>query len=388
MIHGIGNEDERWTGSRRLLEAVGLDVAPPAPLPAQLLRRPAPAHRHRAGAGARPAAPDLRRAGLGARRLGAGADARTCSRTCRRALGLTYLFISHNLAVVKYVAERIAVMCAGRIVEMAPTDAAVRQPAAPLYQGAAGGRAGARSRPPARLRRADGRARPPSRRRGRSRSRSATAPARMREVGTGPFRARYREPDRSGRRHETRETAEPPRSSLIGCRGTVLRAVGLGGARPTSRACSMTCAELGKPGGELRMPDRPRRATPAAATCTATPVWSATTSISSWCPDILEAFDVEDGRIFTFRSAQGPPLVGRRAVHHRGLPILLGGRRQRTASCSRPGRRGAAAGRRRAAEGRGPGRADGPLQLVQAQPVVPAGAGGATPSPSTGRPIT
>ena len=36
-------------------------------------------------------------------------------------LNLTYLFISHNLAVVSYIADRIMVMCRGRIVEVAPS---------------------------------------------------------------------------------------------------------------------------------------------------------------------------------------------------------------------------------------------------------------------------
>jgi peptide/nickel transport system ATP-binding protein len=46
-------------------------------------------------------------------------------------LGLTYLFISHNLAVVDYMADRIAVMCAGSIVEIAPRETLFRHPVHP-----------------------------------------------------------------------------------------------------------------------------------------------------------------------------------------------------------------------------------------------------------------
>ena len=49
-------------------------------------------------------------------------------------LGLTYLFISHNLAVVDYIADRIAVMCAGRIVEIADRSTLFRNPVHPYTQ--------------------------------------------------------------------------------------------------------------------------------------------------------------------------------------------------------------------------------------------------------------
>lgn len=49
----------------------------------------------------------------------------------RRELGLTYVFISHNLAVVEHVATEVAVMYLGRIVERAPAAALLAAPAHP-----------------------------------------------------------------------------------------------------------------------------------------------------------------------------------------------------------------------------------------------------------------
>ena len=46
-------------------------------------------------------------------------------------LGLTYLFISHNLAVVRHMASRIGVMYLGRIVEMAPAAELFEAPSHP-----------------------------------------------------------------------------------------------------------------------------------------------------------------------------------------------------------------------------------------------------------------
>jgi oligopeptide/dipeptide ABC transporter ATP-binding protein len=49
-------------------------------------------------------------------------------------LGLTYLFISHNLAVVRHISSRIAVMYLGRIVEVANSDELFTAPAHPYTQ--------------------------------------------------------------------------------------------------------------------------------------------------------------------------------------------------------------------------------------------------------------
>ncbi len=49
----------------------------------------------------------------------------------KSALGLTYLFVSHNLAVVDYIADHVAVMAAGRIVEQGPKAALFKDPQHP-----------------------------------------------------------------------------------------------------------------------------------------------------------------------------------------------------------------------------------------------------------------
>jgi peptide/nickel transport system ATP-binding protein len=46
-------------------------------------------------------------------------------------LGLSYLFITHNLSVVSYLADRVAVMYLGRIVEEGPVDAVLEKPRHP-----------------------------------------------------------------------------------------------------------------------------------------------------------------------------------------------------------------------------------------------------------------
>ena len=53
----------------------------------------------------------------------------------QRARGLSYLFIAHDLAVVRQLAHRVAVMYLGRLVEVGPTEDVLARPRHPYTQG-------------------------------------------------------------------------------------------------------------------------------------------------------------------------------------------------------------------------------------------------------------
>jgi peptide/nickel transport system ATP-binding protein len=129
-IHDRGDAHTRLDTVRSLLQAIGLD------------QRSINRYPHSFSGGQR------QRIGI-ARALALGPDLLICDepvsaldvsvqaqilnllKDLQKELGLTYLFISHNLAVVDYMADRIAVMCGGRIVELAPRETLMKRPVHP-----------------------------------------------------------------------------------------------------------------------------------------------------------------------------------------------------------------------------------------------------------------
>ena len=129
-IHQLGGLDYQMEMSSELMRLVGLD-------PRHLRRYPhsfSGGQRQRIGiARALALQPDLLICDEPVSALDVSIQAQVLNlmKDLQRELGLSYLFISHNLAVVDYIADRIAVMYRGEFVELAPREALFQQPTHP-----------------------------------------------------------------------------------------------------------------------------------------------------------------------------------------------------------------------------------------------------------------
>jgi peptide/nickel transport system ATP-binding protein len=130
LIHAVGDEKDCFERVSELMNLVGLNVR-------YLRRYPhsfSGGQRQRIGiARALALQPDLLICDEPVSALDVSIQAQILNllKDLKEQLGLTYLFISHNLAVVDYICDRIAVMCAGRLVELAPRDVLFKDPVHP-----------------------------------------------------------------------------------------------------------------------------------------------------------------------------------------------------------------------------------------------------------------